>query len=137
MFTIESVHILLLSSLPEISIEAAAEAYHEQRAQYIPDAPALTDTLLEVGCEGDSLDLCLRRSRREAADAYHQQDDEYEQPALKDKPVGLPEPSGGIPESTLHRILTGIRDDVGNQTHHTNDETADKSPFTSLWSDFL
>ena len=78
--------------LPEVCIEAADEADNDQGADDIPYTPAFANALLELRCEGDSIHLFLRRSRREATDNNHQDDNEYEEPALEDEPVGLPEP---------------------------------------------
>jgi len=45
--------------LPEVSIETSTEADDQEGAYDIPDTPAFTDALLEVGREGDGIDLSL------------------------------------------------------------------------------
>lgn len=54
-----SVSTLPYNVLPEIGIEASAEADDDERADDVKGAPALLDALLEVGREGDGIDLSL------------------------------------------------------------------------------
>ena len=124
-------------TLPEVSVEASAEAHDEEGAEDIPYAPALADALFELGGEGDGIDLGLSGRGCEEADAYHQDDDEHQQPALEDEPVCLPEPSRVLPEGTFHDSLSAVCEHIREQTDHADDETTDESPFTSLRSNLL
>ena len=65
--------------LPEVPVEGSTETDYEEGAENIPDAPTLADALLEVGGEGDGFHLSLGRSRSEATDSHHEEDDEHEQ----------------------------------------------------------
>ena len=53
--------------LPEVCVECCAETYYNEGAYDIPYIPTVTDRLLEVGSEGDSLYLFLAWSWCEAA----------------------------------------------------------------------
>ena len=84
--------------LPEVPVEASAETHDNKSADDVEGTPALPDRLLEVGGEGDGIYLFLAGSRREQGNSIDEHKQEYKQPALEDEPVGLPEPSGIIPE---------------------------------------
>ena len=85
-------YLLQLVGLPEVCIESCAETYYDEGTYDVEPIPTITDGLLEVLGEGDCLYLFLAWSWGEAANHYHEDEEEHEQPALEHEPVGLPEP---------------------------------------------
>lgn len=126
-----------LCGLPEVAVERRAKNDHAKGGDDVPHAPALADLLSVIARECDGLDLLFAGGGGEDGDRDHEDDDEHEKPALEDKPVRLPEPGSAGPQRSLHDSLARVRDDIGYQPQHADQEAADESPLARLRRDLL